>query len=301
MSTKTLAASLDNDLAEWGEGRINDLFDHFLPLLEKYLPLEPTATYLIQSKLLTRKEYFHLKDDEGKRAQIYNDGSFVKRLVDIVANKGPKAFVLFFNALEFCRDDSNDCHLGLEHVIKEIRQFLEENGLIAQVNADRELDADERDAHEWRMTRPYRSKFRVRSTDSLLVSPGCMRGVGQHVQELHTRKHFMMHALNTNNVITYFIETTVVQRSCMHAPHDPVLYWSPIELISSSLSETTTFKRPPCWPVSEGGLSKGVLYMCTYMHVIDIVYVACMCTCTVLKFKVRARDCINMMNQMSLL
>lgn len=170
MSTKTLAASLDNDLAEWGEGRINDLFDHFLPLLEKYLPLEPTATYLIQSKLLTRKEYFHLKDDEGKRAQIYNDGSFVKRLVDIVANKGPKAFVLFFNALEFCRDDSNDCHLGLEHVIKEIRQFLEENGLIAQVNADRELDADERDAHEWRMTRPYRSKFRVRSTDSLLSS-----------------------------------------------------------------------------------------------------------------------------------
>ena len=153
-----------------GDGQMNDLFDRFLPLLERYLPFDPTATYLITRKLLTRKEYFQLKEEEGK--EVYRNGSFVKRLVDVVAGKGPEAFARFFSALEFCIEDSDDSHLGLEYLIGEIKRYLEENGLLHVVA---EVDYEERDGGSTRSLTSRCSirtsyKYSQQSAESLLVS-----------------------------------------------------------------------------------------------------------------------------------
>ena len=147
------------------QGQMNELFNHFLPLMERYLPFEPTATYLIQSNLLTRKEYFVLKKDSEK-----HKSNVMKSLVDVVADKGPTAFVRFFCALEYCVDDSDDTHLGLEHVLTRIRQYLRENGLV-HVVTETSRSITERNRFD-RGRRLMGSKCTHHSMDSLLV--GCL-------------------------------------------------------------------------------------------------------------------------------
>ena len=106
---------------------LNHLFDHFLPLLEKYLPIDAVAAHLLQAGLLSRAEYLMLK--EGGKGKLHKRTSRIVRLVDNIANKGPKAFLLFYRTLEVAAsaEDNGDVHLGLRHCVEEMHRVMKDN------------------------------------------------------------------------------------------------------------------------------------------------------------------------------
>ncbi len=124
-----------DDLDDQG---LNHLFDHFLPLLEKYLPVDAVATHLVQAGLLSRSEYLRLsEEDEGKPSKWT---SRIVRLVDNIASKGPRAFSLFYRALEgvASAEDDGDIHLGLQHCVEEMYRVMKDKGCISRLQLDYE-------------------------------------------------------------------------------------------------------------------------------------------------------------------
>lgn len=102
---------------------LNHLFDHFLPLLEKFLPVDAVATHLLQAGLLSRAEYLMLK--EGGKGKLFKRTSRIVRLVDNIASKGPKAFLLFYRTLEVVASaEDGDIHLGLQHCVEEMHRVM---------------------------------------------------------------------------------------------------------------------------------------------------------------------------------
>lgn len=131
----TFGMGSTDDLDDQG---LNHLFDHFLPLLEKYLPVDAVATHLVQAGLLSRSEYLRLsEEDEGKPSKWT---SRIVRLVDNIASKGPRAFSLFYKALEgmASAEDDGDIHLGLQHCVEEMYRVMKDKGCISRLQLDYE-------------------------------------------------------------------------------------------------------------------------------------------------------------------
>ena len=119
---------------------LNHLFDHFLPLLEKYLPVDAVATHLVQAGLLSRIEYLRLREvDAGKPSKRT---SRIVRLVDNIASKGPRAFSLFYRTLEgiASAEDDGDIHLGLRHCVEEMDRVMKDKGCISRLQLEFETE-----------------------------------------------------------------------------------------------------------------------------------------------------------------
>lgn len=119
---------------------LNHLFDYFLPLLEKYLPVDAVATHLVQAGLLSRTEYLRLREvDDGKPSKRT---SRMIRLVDNIASKGPRAFSLFYRTLVgiASAEDDGDIHLGLQHCVEEMDRVMKDKGCTSRLQFEFETE-----------------------------------------------------------------------------------------------------------------------------------------------------------------
>ena len=107
----------------------SELFDHFLPLLDKYFPIDEVGPYLIQARLLTRSEYLALKKDDGRGLFRKKSASRAIKMVEMVVAKGPGSFTRFFETIRTCLIDTNYEHTGLEHICQEMEKYLKEQTL----------------------------------------------------------------------------------------------------------------------------------------------------------------------------
>lgn len=119
---------------------LNHLFDYFLPLLEKYLPVDAVATHLVQAGLLSRAEYLRLREEDEGKASKWT--SRIVLLVDNIASKGPRAFSLFYRALEGVvgAEDDGDTHLGLQHCVEEMHRVIRDRGFIGRLQFECETE-----------------------------------------------------------------------------------------------------------------------------------------------------------------